>query len=121
GATPPGGGRPVDGGALRPPRVWTDPAPQRPGRPPGPPDVVRCLEIDRSVVGPVRTRGGGLAERVVITDSIVQGGRPSARAACAAADVFDPALLYDQLSPGRAAPDRPRAQPHPLSAFLWRS
>ena len=93
----------------------------RSGRPAAPPHAVRCLEIDRSILGPVRTRAGGLAERVVITDSILQGFRTSAGADCAAADIFDPVLLYDQLSPGRAVPERPRAQPSPLSAFIWRS
>lgn len=115
----------VDGRALLPTRVWIEPAPERPGQSPGQepglPDAVRCLEIDRSILGPIRTRGGGLAERVVITDSILQGLRTSAEPACTAADVFDPVLLYDQLSPGRATPDRPRAQPNPLSAFIWRS
>ena len=82
---------------------------------------MRSLQIDRSVLGPIRTRGGGLAERVVITDSTLQGFRTSADAALSAADVFDPLLLYDQLSPGRATAERPRAQPNPLSAFIWRS
>ena len=117
--------RSVDGRALLPTRLWIEPAPWRdgqpPGRPPAPPDAVRCLEIDRSILGPVRTRGGGLAQRVVVTESILQGFRTSAEAACTAADVFDPVLLYDQLSPGRAAADRPRAQPNPLSALIWRT
>ena len=99
-------GQSVDGRALLPTRLWIEPAPHRPGQPPGqwpsPPDAVRCLEIDRSILGPIRTRSGGLAERVVVTDSILQGFRTSAEATCTAADVFDPVLLYDQLSPGRA-------------------
>lgn len=124
-------GESADGRPLLPTRVWIEPAPPEDGQPrdgqprdgqwPGPPDAVRCLEIDRSILGPVRTRGGGLAERVVVTDSILQGLRTSAEAACAAADVFDPGLLYDQLSPGRATAERPRAQPNPLSALIWRS
>jgi hypothetical protein len=118
-------GQSVDGRALLPTRVWIEPAPRPPGqsagRPPMPPDIVRCLEIDHSVLGPVRTRGGGLAEQVMITDSILQGFRPSAQAALTAADIFDPPLLYDQLSPGRATPEQARAQANPLSAFLWRS
>ena len=111
----------ADGRPLLPTRLWIEPAPRQAGQWPSPPDVVRCLEIDRSILGPVRTRGGGLAERVVVTDSILQGFRTSAEAACAAADVFDPVLLYDQLSPGRATAERPRAQSNPLSALIWRS
>jgi hypothetical protein len=118
-------GRAVDGRALLPTRVWIEPAPGRPDQPPGqpprPPDAVRCLEVDRSILGPIRTRGGGLAERVVMTDSILQGFRTSAGAAFTVADVFDPVLLYEQLSPGRATPERPRRQSNPLSAFIWRS
>ncbi|HMD91007.1 MAG TPA: hypothetical protein VKG80_00040 [Trebonia sp.] len=114
-------GRSVDGRALLPTRVWIEPAPGQPEQPPRPPDAVRRLEIDRSVVGPIRTRGGGLAEHVVITDSIVQGFRTSADPGFTAADVFDPILLYDQLSPGRVTTGRPRAQANPLSAFIWRS
>lgn len=117
-------GRSVDGRALLPTRVWIEPAPGRPDQPaahpPKPPDAIRRLEIDHSILGPVRTRGGGLAEQVVITDSIVQGVRTTAEATFTAADVFDPELLYDQLSPGRATVGPPRAQPNRLSAFIWR-
>ena len=127
--TSPGGIRPpvltvhysADGRPLLPTRLWIEPGAPRSGERQGQPDAVRCLEIDRSILGPVRTRGGGLAERVVVTDSILQGFRTSAEAACTAADVFDPVLLYDQLSPGRATAERPRAQPNPLSALIWRS
>jgi hypothetical protein len=115
----------VDDRPLLPTRLWIEPAPPLPGQPavpwPSPPDAVRCLEIDRSILGPVRTRSGGLAERVVVTDSILQGFRTSAEGACTAADLFDPVLLYYQLSPGRATAERPRAQRNPLSAFIWRS
>jgi hypothetical protein len=114
----------ADGRPLLPTRLWIEPAPQRdsqPGQRPRPPDAVRCLEIDRSILGPVRTRGGGLAQRVVVNDSILQGIRASAGAHCTAADVFDPVLLYDQLSPGRPTADRPRAQANSLSALIWRS
>ena len=107
----------VDGRALLPTRVWIEPAP---GRLHGLPDTVRCLEIDRSILGPIRTRSGGLAERIVITDSILQGLRTSADAEFTAADVFDPVPLYDQFAPVRATADRPRTQPHPLSALISR-
>jgi hypothetical protein len=109
--------RAVDGRALVPTRLWIE---ARPGRAAGPPDVVRCLEVERSVLGPIRTRGGGLAGQVTITDSIVQGFRGSAGPAFTAGDVFDPALLYQQLSPGRRGQGR-RARPNPLSSFIWRA
>jgi len=112
----------VDGRPLLPTRLWIEPAPPgQPGQWPGPPDAVRCLEVERSILGPIRTRSGGLAERVVVSDSILQGFHTSAEAACTAADVFDPVLLYDQLSPGRATAERPRAQANPLSALIWRT
>jgi hypothetical protein len=111
-------GQSVDGRALAPTRVWIEASP---GRAAGPPDVVRCLEVDRSILGPIRTRSGGLAEHVVLTDSIVQGFRTTAGPGFTAADVFDPVLLYEQLSPGRNTPDNPRAPANSLSAFIWRS
>jgi len=107
--------RSVDGRPLAPTRVWIEAGTDRPA---GPPAVVRCLEVDRSILGPIRTRSGGLAEEVVITDSIVQGFRTTAGPDFTAADVLDPELLYRQLSPGR--PGTPRADRNPLSAFLWR-
>ena len=110
--------RSVDGRALAPTRLWLEPAP---GPPAETPTVIHCLEVERSVLGPIRTRNGGLAESIVITDSIVQGFRTSADLGLTEDDVFDPALLYDQLSPGRSTAEQPRAQPHPLSAFIWKS
>ena len=111
--------RSVDGRALAPTRLWIEAGAGTSRQ--QPPARVRCLEVDRSVLGPIRTRNGGLAENVVITDSIVQGFRTSAGPGFTADDVFDPVLLYDQLSPGRATTERPRAQANPLSAFIWRS
>ena len=108
--------RSVDGRALAPTRVWIE---AMPGRPSGPPGVIRCLEVEQSILGPIRTRNGGLAEDVAITDSIVQGFPTSTAAAFTEADVFDPVLLYQQLSPGRRTPDHPLAQSNPLSAFIW--
>ena len=111
-------GRSVDDRALAPTRLWLETAPEpQPGTPP----VLRCLEVERCVLGPIRTRNGGLAEHIVITDSIVQGFRTSVDPAVAADDVFDPVLLYEQLSPGRSTPERPLAQPNRLSAFIWTS
>lgn len=110
--------RAADGRALVPTRLWLEAAP---GSQTGPPAVIRCLEAERCVLGPIRTRNGGMAETIVITDSIVQGFRTSAAPALTADDVFDPVLLYDRLSPGRSIAERPRAQHNPLSAFIWRS
>ncbi len=110
--------RSVDGRALAPTRVWLEAAP---GPPAGTPTVIRRLEVERCVLGPIRTRGGGLAENVVISDSIVQGLRTSADALFTGGNVFDPVLLYGQLSPGRSTADRPRAQANPLSAFIWKA
>ena len=108
----------VDGRALAPTRLWLEAAP-------GPeaemPAVLRRLEIERCVLGPIRTRNGGLAENIVITDSILQGFRTTVGPAFTAEDVFDPTLLYELLSPGRPTAERPRAQPNPLSAFIWKS
>ncbi len=108
----------ADGRALVPTRLWLEGAP---GLQTGTPAVIRCLEVERCILGPIRTRNGGLAETIVITDSIVQGFRTSTDPALTADDVFDPVLLYDQLSPGRFTAKRPRAQPNPLSAFIWKS
>jgi hypothetical protein len=108
----------ADGRPLAPTRLWIEAIPGRPADPPG---VVRCLRMDRSITGPIRTRAGGLAENVVISDSIVQGFRLTTDAEFAADDVFDPVLLYEQLSPGRASPGRARAEPNPLSASIWRA
>jgi hypothetical protein len=110
--------RSVDGRALAPTRLWLEGAPGPQAASPG---AIRCLEVERSILGPIRTRNRGLAESIKITDSIVQGFRTSASAELTAEDIFDPALLYDQLSPGRPIAERRRAQPNPLSAFIWKS
>jgi hypothetical protein len=110
--------RSADGRALAPTRLWLEAAP---GPQAGTPAVIGCLEVERSVLGPIRSRNGGLAENVVITDSIVQGFRTSLGPAFAADDLFDPVFAYEQLSPGRSTTERPRAQPNPLSAFIWKS
>lgn len=100
--------RSVDGRHLAPTRLWIE-------------GILQRLDVARCITGPIRTRRGGLAERVVITDSIVQGLRTGADAAITAGDLRDPALLYSQLAPGRAGPQRTRAEANPLSAFIWRS
>ena len=62
----------ADGRALTPTRLWVR------GR-------IRLLEVDRCVLGPIRTRNGGQVEALTITDSIIQairttdpsGGQPA--------------------------------------------
>jgi hypothetical protein len=110
--------RSVDGRPLTPTRIWIE---ALPGRPAGPPGAIRCLEVQRSILGPIRTRSGGLAETVAISDSIIQGFRTSEEAGFTADAVFDPVLLYDLLSPGSATPRHPRAAANPLSAFIWQT
>jgi hypothetical protein len=50
----------VDGRPLRSVTVWVE-------------GQVRSLVIDRCITGPIRTRTGGLIQRLVATDSILQG------------------------------------------------
>jgi hypothetical protein len=50
----------VDGLPLAPTRVWVE-------------GTVRCLVVDRCILGPIRTRNGGLIECLSANDSIVQG------------------------------------------------
>jgi hypothetical protein len=70
----------ADGVALAPCRVFIEAA-------------ITQLLIDRSVLGPVRTRYGGSVVTMTITDSIVQGLPATTGPAYTAADVFDPRLL----------------------------
>ena len=50
----------VDGRDLRPTTLWIE-------------GTVNTLTIDRSIVGPVRTRTTGLIDELLITDSVIQG------------------------------------------------
>jgi len=50
----------TDGRELRPVTVWVE-------------GEVRELVVERSITGPIRTRTGGLIERLVATDSVLQG------------------------------------------------
>jgi hypothetical protein len=84
----------VDGRDLRPSRLWIE-------------AEVRQLTVDRSIVGPIRTRKGGEVEMFSANDSIIQGIRTSGFGILASEDVQDPAQLARVL----------RA-PAPLSTFL---
>jgi hypothetical protein len=53
----------VDGSDLVPSRIWVEDG------------VVRRLEVERCITGPIRTRGDGSIEQLTISDSIVQAIR----------------------------------------------
>jgi hypothetical protein len=93
----------VDGRALAPSRLMID-------------GDVRLLEVDHSILGPVRTRipdpaitGSGAVETLTVTDSILQGIRTSAPGNFAASDVKDPVRLFGRLHDHHDA----------LSTFVW--
>ncbi len=88
----------VDGRDLRPCRLWVE-------------AQVRLLTIDRSIMGPVRTRAGGEIETLNTNDSIVQGIRTSAFGLLTSGDIKDPIRLARRF---RDAFD-------PVSAFLQAS
>jgi len=66
----------VDGRDLRPTRLYVE-------------ADVAMLVIDRSICGPIRTRGNGSVISLAATDSIVQGIRTSDPGAFAAEDIAD--------------------------------
>jgi hypothetical protein len=87
----------VDGRDLAPSRLWIE------GR-------VRLLRLDRCIVASIRTRGAGSgAERVEISDSILQAVRSDGYATLAADAVKDPTRFAARL----------RDQDDPLSAYLY--
>lgn len=85
----------VDGRDLRPSRIFVE-------------GTVRCLFVDRSVVGPIRVRRGGVVEALRIEDSVVQGLRGDPGPALDGVDVFDPDGLLRLLNHQR----------DPLTAWL---
>jgi len=84
----------ASGGPLAPTRIFVE---ADPAATPGSPSVLVQLTIERSVLGPVRTRFGGSVETLTISDSIVQGLPATSGTAFGAADVFDPVLLAGGL------------------------
>jgi hypothetical protein len=68
---------------------------------------IRTLTIDRSVLGPIRTRNGGDIENLTITNSTVQGIRTEDFANFV--DLEDPARLAARL----------HDQNDPVAAWLW--
>jgi hypothetical protein len=102
----------VDGAVLAPCRVFVE---ADPGAPPGTASGIRELLIDHCILGPVRTRLGGVVETVTVSDSILQGIGSTSGTAYTAADVYDPALLVRGLLAGNPAEGVPA---YPLSAAL---
>ena len=94
----------ADGRALAPTRLWVEAR-------------VTALTADRCILGPVRTRNGGVVETLSISNSIVQAIATTDDGAIAPADVKDPvrfeqllqqgvdavSLLLRQLAPGIGA------------------
>lgn len=85
----------VDGRDLIPTRLWVE-------------GQVRLLQIDRCILGPIRTRANGEIESVTATDSIVQGIRTSDFGPLTVAQLKDPTRLASRLRDAR----------DPLSRFI---
>ena len=108
----------ADGVTLAPAGVFIEADPARPADDPG---SIGQLLVDHSILGPVRTRFGGSAQTVTITDSVVQGLPATAGSSYTAADVFDPALLARGLTgPGRLAQALLAAMP-PAAVTAWQA
>ncbi|HEX2039847.1 MAG TPA: hypothetical protein VHF47_08975 [Acidimicrobiales bacterium] len=84
-----------DGRALRPSRVWVE-------------ATVRRMEVRRSIVGAVRTRGDGSIAHLSVSDSILQSVRTSGYGAVSAEELKDPGRLAARIRDGH----------DPLSAWL---
>lgn len=85
----------ADGRELTPSRFWIE-------------GTIETLTIQRSVIGPIRTRGDGEVETLSVTDSVIQGIRTAGWGPFEEKDLKDPARLERVLL---AATD-------PVSAFL---
>jgi hypothetical protein len=96
----------ADGRALTPVRLWIEADPAAPA---GSATGISQLTVSNCILGPVRTRAGGILQALTITDSVVQGLDQSAAPALTAADVFDPYLLARLLV----------ARADPVSVYLW--
>jgi hypothetical protein len=106
----------ADGAALIPCRLWVE-------------GTVGALTVERCIVGPIRTRAGGLIETLTIRDSIVQALPSAGSGPFQAADVCDPAGLAKRLQTGIDAvsaylrglsspPGPPQPTPQALAAYL---
>ena len=96
----------ADGRALAPARLWIEADPAAPA---GSATGVSQLTVSNCILGPVRTRAGGILQALTVTDSIIQGLPQSTAPPLTAADVFDPYLLARLLV----------ARGNPVSGYLW--
>lgn len=96
----------ADGRALAPARLWIEADPAAPA---GSATGISQLTVSNCILGPVRTRAGGLLQALTVTDSIIQGLSQSTAPPLTAADVFDPYLLSRLLV----------ARTDPVSGYLW--
>jgi hypothetical protein len=85
----------VDGRDLVPTRLWIE-------------GTVRTLTVDRCILGPVRTRLGGVLEGLCAADSTFQGLPADIGHELSPSAVFDPDGLFQLL----------RRRPDPLTAWL---
>ena len=88
-ASPPGAPfqRAANGRSLRPTRLWIEAR-------------IETLTIDRCVLGPVRTRGGGTVETATISNSTLQGLRSSGYGPVTLGEVKDGSRLLRMLQLG---------------------
>jgi len=96
----------ADGRALAPVRLWIEADPAAPA---GSVTGIDQLTVSNCILGPVRTRGGGILQALTVTSSIIQGLAASAGPELAAPDVFDLYLLARLLV----------ARSDPVSGYLW--
>jgi hypothetical protein len=75
----------VDGQPLRATRLWIE-------------GDVKSLSVERSILGPVRTRLGGLTEEIAVSDSVIQGLPSGDGAPVTPDDVFDADGLFRLLA-----------------------
>ncbi|MDA9504179.1 hypothetical protein XI09_05255 [Bradyrhizobium sp. CCBAU 11386] len=74
----------ADGRELVPTRLWIE-------------ATIGTILVDRSIMGPIRTRNGGLVERLNISNSIVQGIRSSGFGPIEPQEVKDPVRFERRL------------------------
>jgi hypothetical protein len=85
----------VDDEVLAPCHVWIEADPTAAA---GSTGAIQLLQVDRSILGPIRTRFGGSVETLTVSDSIVQGIATTTGTTYTAADVYDPVLLARALT-----------------------